>query len=121
MLETAKFASLLQKSHTHSQVVMPAHEVFEMLTIQGAQAFRLDCGAITEGKWADIALVDLNQPQLVPHFNTESDLIYSTNGSCIDTLICDGKILMQNRRVEGEEEIMARAKEVAFDLVRRAS
>jgi len=121
MLETAKFASLLQKFHAHSQVVMPAHEVFEMLTIQGAQAFRLECGAITEGKWADIALVDLNQPQLVPHFNTESDLIYSANGSCIDTLICDGKILMQNRRVEGEEEIMARAKEVAFDLVRRAS
>jgi 5-methylthioadenosine/S-adenosylhomocysteine deaminase len=121
MLETAKFASLLQKFHSHSQVVLPAHEAFEMLTSQGAQAFNLNCGLIAEGKWADIALVDLNHPQLVPHFNTESDLIYSANGSCIDTLICDGKILMQGRKVEGEEEIIARAREVAFDLVRRAS
>ncbi|MDH7500162.1 MAG: amidohydrolase family protein [candidate division NC10 bacterium] len=121
MLETAKFASLLQKFHTHNPVVQKAREAFEMLTIEGARAFRLDCGVIAEGKWADIALVDLNQPQMVPHFNTESDLIYSANGSCIDTLICDGKVLMQNRRVEGEEEIIARAREVAFDLVRRAS
>jgi 5-methylthioadenosine/S-adenosylhomocysteine deaminase len=121
MLETAKFASLLQKSHTHSQTVMPAHEAFRMLTLEGARAFRLDCGEIAEGKWADLALVDLNHPQLVPHFNTESDLIYSANGSCIDTVICDGKILMQNRRVEGEEEIIAKAREVAFDLVRRAT
>jgi 5-methylthioadenosine/S-adenosylhomocysteine deaminase len=36
-------------------------------------------------------------------------------------VICDGKILMQNRRVEGEEEIIAKAREVAFDLVRRAT
>lgn len=119
MLETAKFASLLQKFHSHSQVALPAPEAMEMLTSQGAQAFNLDCGLIAEGKWADIALVDLNHPQLVPHFNTESDLIYSANGSCIDTLICDGKVLMQNGRVEGEEEIVAKAREVAYDLVRR--
>ena len=40
MLETAKFASLLQKFHSHSQVALPAHEALEMLTSQGAQAFR---------------------------------------------------------------------------------
>lgn len=121
MLETAKFASLLQKFHTGSPVVQRAREAFEMLTIQGARAFRLDCGAIAEGKLADLALVDLNQPQMVPHFNTESDLIYAANGSCIDTVICDGKILMQNRRVEGEQEIVAKARQVAYDLIRRAS
>jgi 5-methylthioadenosine/S-adenosylhomocysteine deaminase len=120
MLETAKFASLLQKFHTKSPVAQKAHETMEMLSLQGAKAFRLDCGLIAEGKWADIALVDLNHPQLVPHFHTDSDLVYSANGSVIDTLICDGKILMQDRKVEGEEEIVAKAREVAFDLVRRA-
>ena len=121
MLETAKFASLLQKFHTNSPVVMPAHEALEMITSQGARAFNLDCGAIEAEKWADIALVDLSHPQLTPHFHLESDLIYSANGSCIDTLICDGKVLMRERRVEGEEEIVAKAREVAFDLVRRTS
>ncbi len=120
MLETAKFASLLQKFHSQSPVTLPAHEALEMLTSQGAQAFNLECGLIAEGKWADIALVDLQHPQMVPHFHAESDLIYSANGSCIDTLICDGKVLMQGRRVKGEEEIVAKAREVAYDLVRRA-
>jgi len=120
MLETAKFASLLQKFHSQSPVTLPAREALEMLTSQGAQAFNLECGLIAEGKWADIALVDLQHPQLVPHFHAESDLIYSANGSCIDTLICDGKVLMQSRRVKGEEEIVAKAREVAYDLVRRA-
>ncbi len=121
MLESAKFATLLQKFHTGDPVEMPAHEALEMITSQGATAFGLECGAIEEGKWADIALADLNHPQLTPHFHLGSDLIYAANGSCIDTLICDGKVLMRGRHVEGEEEIMAKAREVAFDLAKRAS
>jgi 5-methylthioadenosine/S-adenosylhomocysteine deaminase len=48
-----------------------------------------------------------------------SDIVYSANGSCVDTTICDGKVLMQNRHVEGEEEIIANARKVANDLVKR--
>jgi 5-methylthioadenosine/S-adenosylhomocysteine deaminase len=121
MLETAKVAALLQKFHTGDPVAMPAHEALEMITSQGARAFGLECGAIVEGQWADIALVDLGSPQLTPHFHLDSDLIYAANGSCVDTLICDGKILMRGSRVEGEEEIMAKAREKAFDLVERAA
>jgi 5-methylthioadenosine/S-adenosylhomocysteine deaminase len=46
-----------------------------------------------------------------------SDLAYAANGSCVDTVICDGKILMQDRKVEGEDEILERANEAALDLV----
>lgn len=121
MLENAKFASLLQKFHTGDPVAMPAPEALEMITVKGAQAFGLDSGFIGAGRWADIALVDLNCPQLTPHFHLASDLIYAANGSCIDTVICDGRILMQGRRIEGEEEIMAKARGVAFDLIKRAA
>jgi 5-methylthioadenosine/S-adenosylhomocysteine deaminase len=121
MLESAKVAALLQKWHTGDPVAMPAHEALEMITSQGARAFGLECGVIEEGQWADIALVDLNSPQLTPHFHLDSDLVYAANGSCIDTLICDGKVLMRGGRVEGEEEIMAKARETAFDLVERAT
>lgn len=120
MLETAKFASLLQKFYNDSPVVMSASEALEMITAEGARAFGLECGAIEAGMWADIALVDLNTPQLTPHFHLASDLIYAANGSCVDTLICDGRILMRGRHVAGEEEIMAKAREVAFALVKRA-
>ena len=120
MLETAKLASLLQKFHTGDPVVMPAAEALEMLTAQGARAFGLESGCLEPGRWADIALVDLNTPTLTPNFHLASDLIYAAAGSAVDTVICDGKILMQGRRVTGEEEIMAKAREAAFALVRRA-
>jgi 5-methylthioadenosine/S-adenosylhomocysteine deaminase len=121
MLESAKFGCLLQKFHSGDPVVLPAPEALEMITVQGALAFGLECGIIEKGRWGDIALVDLNRPQLTPHFHLASDLIYAAHGSCVDTLICDGKILMRGGRVEGEEEIMAKAREKAFDLVKRAA
>jgi 5-methylthioadenosine/S-adenosylhomocysteine deaminase len=121
MLESAKLASLLQKFHTGDPVVMPAHEALEMITVQGARAFGLESGRIEAGRWADIALVDLDHPQLTPHFHLASDLIYAANGSCVDTLICDGRVLMRDGRVAGEEEIVAKAREKAFDLVKRSA
>ena len=121
MLESAKFASLLQKFHTGDPVVMPAPEALEMITIQGARAFGLEGGLLEKGRWADIALIDLNRPQLTPHFHLASDLVYAAHGSCVDALICDGRVLMQGGKVKGEEEIMAKARERAFDLVKRAA
>ncbi|MBN1254053.1 MAG: amidohydrolase [Deltaproteobacteria bacterium] len=121
MLETAKLASLLQKFHTGDPVIMPAHEALDLITLQGARAFGLESGVLKAGHWADIALVDLNNSQLTPHFHLASDLIYAANGSCIDTLICDGRILLRGGHVEGEEEIIAKAREKAFDLVKRSA
>ncbi len=121
MLETIKFASLLQKHHRGDSTALPAREAFELATIQGAKAFGLDCGTIEVGSLADIALVDLKRPELTPHFDLHSDLAYAANGSCIDTLICDGKVLMRERTVEGEEDILEGARQAAFDLQKRAS
>ena len=121
MLETVKFASLLQKHHRGDSTALPAKEAFEMATIQGSRAFGLNCGKIEVGSLADIALVDLERPELTPHFDLYSDLVYAANGSCIDTVICDGKVLMTGRSVEGEEEVREGARRAAFDLLKRAS
>lgn len=121
MLESMKFASLLQKYHHKDTTVLPALEAFHMATINGAKAFGLNCGEVKEGALADIALIDLQRPELTPHFDLYSDLAYSGNGGCVDTLICDGKVLMANRRVENEETILEEARRCAFDLIRRAS
>jgi 5-methylthioadenosine/S-adenosylhomocysteine deaminase len=121
MLESMKFASLLQKYHQRDTTVLPAREAFQMATINGAQAFGLNCGEIKEGALADLALIDLQRPELTPHFDLHSDLAYSGNGACVDTLICDGKVLMANRRVKDEETILEEARRCAFDIIRRAS
>lgn len=120
MFEAMKFASLLQKAHLWDQTVMPAKEAYQMATTEGAKALNLNAGAIEEGMLADIILIDLKRPELTPHYNIHSDMVYAANGSCVNTTICDGKVLMEDRRVEGEEMIMERASEVAKKLVKNA-
>ncbi|MDH3982517.1 MAG: amidohydrolase family protein, partial [Kiritimatiellaceae bacterium] len=113
MLEEMKVAALHAKLIHADPTVMPAKEAFEMASSAGADALGLDCGKIAEGKLADCMLVDLSNHRLAPGYQLIDDLVYSTDSSCIDTVICDGKILMQNGRVEGEEEIVAEARQYA--------
>ena len=76
-------------------------------------------GEIKEGKLADLLLIDLKKINLNPNHNLISNLVYSGNGNCVSETICDGKILMQNRKVKDEEEIIQKANEIAFDLIRK--
>jgi len=118
MFEEMKFAALLQKHHTGNPKTLSASQVFSMATVGGAKSLGLDAGVVEEGKLADVLLVDLKTACLYPGHNLISDLVYSANGSCVDTTICDGKILMQNRQVDGEEEILEEAKSTALNLTK---
>ncbi len=116
MFESMKYAALLQKVHDYDPTVLPAKEAYDMATINGAEALRINAGAVRSGKLADIALIDLKRPELVPKRNLIANLVYSAKGSCVDTVICDGKILMENGKVQGEEEILEKAQETADKL-----
>jgi len=117
MLEEMKVAALLHKIKNDDTTIMSANEAYKMATINGAKIFNLDCGEIKEGTLADLILVNLNDVNLIPNHNLISNLVYSANRSCIDTVICDGKILMQKGEVEGEEEIVTKVSEVVKDLM----
>ena len=121
MFEEMKIASLLHKLHSGDPTSMPAYEAFELATLNAAKVFRLNSGEIAEGKLADIVLLDLKNEELVPNHNLTSNIVYSANGSCVDTVICDGEILMEGRKIKGEEEIKEKAQEVAYELVNRES
>ncbi len=109
MLEAAKTASIVQKAWREDPTAMPLSEVMDMGTCNGAKALGIDAGVIREGALADIALVDMNNPFFIPNFNFIANLVYAANSYCIDTLICDGRIVMQSRKVEGEDDIMQEA------------
>ena len=110
MMEEMKIAALLAKLKYSDPTLLPARTAFEMATVNGARALGLECGEIAEGRLADCMLVDLSNHRLVPGYNLVDDMVYSADSSCIDTVICDGKILMQDSHVEGEEEIVAEAR-----------
>ena len=117
MVEAMKLASLLGKAWRKSPEAMKAEDMLFAATEVGASMIGLKAGRIKEGYLADLSLVDLNIPAFVPNFSFVSNLVYAANGSCIDTVICDGKILMENKKVPGEDEIMERTAEVAYNLM----
>lgn len=119
MIEAMKLASLLGKSWRKDPEAMPAAEMLKIATANGADILGLNAGVIEVGRLADLNLIDLHSTAFTPNFNVESNLVYAANGSCIDTVICDGKILMQGRHVPGESEIMEKASSVAYDLISR--
>ena len=121
LIEELKTASLLQKVSTLDPKVLNSDQSIEMATIKGAQALGLDSeiGSIEVGKKADIILIDTNTPNMVPDSSSlSSNIIYSANGSNVDTTICNGKILMENKKltVLDETEIYAKARKAIKEL-----
>lgn len=110
MLEEAKIASLLAKITALDPTLCPAQEALDMATVNGADIYGLASGRIASGWLADCILVDLNHVRMVPGHNIVSNLIYSAGSACVDTTICDGRILMQDGVVDGEAEILAQVR-----------
>ena len=108
MFEEMKMTALLQKVTTMDPTVLKAEEVFKMATINGAKSLGLEdqIGSIEVGKKADIVLIDAKSPQLTPFRNPISHIVYSANGGNVDTVICNGEILMKNRELTKLDESM---------------
>jgi len=119
MLEEIKFASMLHKIHFRDTTIMSSQDTYELSTSNAKKIFGLDIGEIKEGYLADLILLDLNNESMIPNHNLISNIVYSAERDCVDTTICNGKILMRNGKVEGEEKIKQKAREVAVDLVKR--
>lgn len=120
MFTAMKLTSFLAKAWSGDPKAASAPVVFETGTSSGANILRVDAGAIQVGKLADLVLLDLDIPEMTPCHNLISNAVYSANGSAVDTMIVDGKVLMKGRKVPGEEQIMQEAREVAKDLFRRS-
>lgn len=109
MFTAMKLTSFLAKAWSGNPKAAKAQDVFRTATATGADILRIDGGTIEVGKLADIALLDLDIPEMTPCHDLVSNAVYSANGSAVDTLIVDGNILMRNRKVSGEEAILAEA------------
>lgn len=97
MREEMKFAALLAKVSSNDPETMPAHEALEMATRSGAEAFGIDAGLIEKGKLADALLVRLDDERMQPCHHLVSNWVYAAGSGIIDTVICDGRIIMENK------------------------
>ena len=102
MFDTMKMAALVHKNARWDPTIINAQKALDMATLGGARCIGRDkdLGSVEIGKRADLVLLDLRDPNLVPIHRKEtvvSDLVYSANGQNVDTTIVDGKPLMFNR------------------------
>ncbi len=101
--EMGHLALIHKGTHMTPQCVS-AKEVFLAATANGAKALRLDTGSIEAGKKADLAIMKLNCPSMMPANDLIASLCYSADGSEVDTVIIDGKIVMQGRQLKTIDE-----------------
>lgn len=93
--------ALIHKGVKRTPQCISAKENIRIATINGAKALGMEkeIGSLEVGKKADIAILNLNTPSLTPRNNLIAGLSYSANGSEVETVIIDGKITMENRKV----------------------
>ena len=97
MIADMKVAALAQKGRYGRATAMTAEKALEMATIDGARAIGLEheVGSLEVGKKADLSLIDLRRPHMYPQHSIASVLVYQANGSEVDTVLVDGKVLLR--------------------------
>lgn len=121
LFEEMKIAALLQKFAQNNPTCLPAEEALFMATVAGTRALGFGSGLLEVGEPADILLIDRMVPCNTPLHNQTSNLVYACNGGAVKTVLCNGRVLMQDRVIPGEAEVLSNASRVAADLVKRAA
>lgn len=123
MFETMKTAALLHKGVNRNPTVLPAEKVLEMATIDGAKALSWDreIGSIEPGKRADLTIINFKKPHLYPLYSETSHLVYAAKASDVETVIINGKIVMENRQLKtmNVEKVLEMAEKSKNTLLER--
>ena len=103
MWEEMRNASFLQKVATMNPLALPAYDILRMATVDGAAAigYEGELGILAEGALADVRVVDALKPHIYPLHNVAANLVYCTKASDVETVIVDGEIVVENRRIAG--------------------
>ncbi|WP_422486842.1 amidohydrolase [Gudongella sp. DL1XJH-153] len=123
MFKELNLAALINKAMDKNAISVKAEDAIKMATVNGARGLQWEeqIGSLEVGKRADIILVDMDKPHLIPKHNLLSALAYSVYGSDVDTVLVDGKILMKNREMVtiDTEKVKYMAQKQAMELVSR--
>lgn len=106
MFSTMSYTALLQKGLYEDATLLPAYEVIKMATINGAKAIGMEdkIGSIEEGKNADLIIIDLETVMTEPINDVFSNIVYNVKPSNVETTIVNGKIVMEDRKINGIDE-----------------
>ena len=96
IIRMMNLAAIQYKDARQNLGMVPAESALEIATLTGAKAFGLgdDLGSIEAGKKADLVLFDTHRPEWQALFNPVNNLVYNADGRSVDTVIVDGKVVI---------------------------
>lgn len=119
----------ISQNHLQQRVqALQPERILEMATAGAARALHWKAGRLAPGQLADFILVDSRRPHLrplitSPRSNVVFNLVYYATGPDVDTVVIDGEVVMEGRRVStlDEPEVLTHLQEHAQRLWRRAA
>ena len=130
MFNEMKLTAILNKCKAKDPTVFPAGKVIRMATAEAAKTIGLgdEIGTLEEGKKADLIMIDMSQPALSPVIlspvrNIVPNLVYSARGNEVEMSVIDGRIVMENFKVQtvDEKKVVKEAQEAASKMENEVS
>lgn len=117
LFQEMDMAAKLHKASTLNPTLLDAKMVLQMATIDGARAIGLDhmIGSLETGKQADLIIIEVHSPHMVPMYHPESHIVYTAKGSDVRDVMVAGNILVRNGKLLAMDvdEIIHRVNEIA--------
>ena len=120
MFEEMETGALLQKLWYKDPTKLDGKTVLAMATVNGAKALSYDnLGTIKEGNLADIVLLNLNKHTFIPLHDIYSNMVFSANGSEVETVIVNGRVVMEKGKFKtiDEEKILFECNKLCRELI----
>lgn len=122
MFEEMHLAALIHKGYNMNPQLINAKQAIYMATANGAKAvgFGDNVGVIKKGMKADLIILNMDKPHLIPLNDPFSAVVYSAQASDVDTVIVNGEILMEGRCLTkiDEELVKHKVREISRRLLK---
>ena len=121
------FAEMSSVAKVHKVValdptVMDAETTLQCGTYNGALALGAEAriGTLAAGKKADLIVLDLDQPHLVPLYNLPSHLVYAARGADVIHSLINGRLVMKHRKLLSmdERQVVASMQELSVEVLK---
>jgi len=119
MMKEMQTMSRLQKVASGDASLLSAKQALHMGTRTGYDIYKIEeTGQLKVGYNADLQIIKTSSSHTTPSLDPISTLVYSSHGSDVDTLIVNGKVLMQDRKIltVDEEVILKEANKLAKNI-----
>ncbi|MBI2874468.1 MAG: amidohydrolase family protein [Firmicutes bacterium] len=118
------YTLIVHRDYHLDATLFSPEEILEICVTNGVRALQWedDLGSLESGKKADMILLDLIRPEWTPLLNPVANLVMGATGASVDTVIIDGRILVEGGRVltVDEEDVLALTQETGSRAAEKA-